>query len=98
MVEKFVHVREFNIPDDSSPDGVAPAMWGPYIGGGKMHRFYCKDCNMYINVRFPRWDRMLNRERDAKGVLQNYFKCPMCIKSNFTEIDLSSNLEVETDE
>ena len=48
MAEKFVHVRELNIPDDSSPDGVAPAMWGPYIGGGKMHRFYCKDCNMYI--------------------------------------------------
>ena len=41
---------------------------------------------------------MLNRERDAKGVLQNYFKCPMCIKSNFVEIDLNSNLEVETDE
>lgn len=98
LAEKFVHVRELNIPDDSSPDGVAPAMWGPYIGGGKMHRFYCKDCNMYINANFPRWDRMLNRERDVKGVLQNYFKCPACIKSNFVEIDLNSNLEVETDE
>ena len=53
---------------------------------------------MYINANFPRWDRMLNRERDVKGVLQNYFKCPACIKSNFVEIDLNSNLEVETDE
>ena len=98
MVEKFVHVNEFNIPDNSSPDGVAPAMWGPYVGGGKMHRFFCKECTMYINVRFPRWDRMLNRKRDVSGVMQNYFKCPRCIKSNFIEIDLNSNLEVEKNE
>ena len=98
MVEKFVHVREYNIPDNSSHDGVAPAMWGPYLGGGKMHRFFCKECSMYINVRFPRWDRMLNRKRDVDGVMQNYFKCPACIKSNFIEIDLNSNLEVEKNE
>jgi len=98
LAEKFVHVREFTIPDNSSHDGVAPAMWGEYMGDGKMHRFFCKDCSMYINVKFPRWDRMLVRERSADGVLQNYFKCPMCIKSNFVEIDLNSNLEVETDE
>ena len=98
MVEKFVHVNEFNIPDNSSHDGVAPAMWGPCIGDGKMHRFFCKNCSMYINVRFPRWDRMLGRKREVEGVMQNYFKCPTCIKSNFIEIDLNSNLEVEKNE
>ena len=91
MVEKFVHIREFDIPDDSSPDGVAPAMWGPYLGNGKMHRFFCQDCSMFLNVRFPRWDRMLTRERSADGVLRGYFKCPLCIKSNFTEIEVGKN-------
>ena len=86
MDNKFVPVRELHIPDNSSHDGVAPAMWGAYIGDGKMHRFFCKVCEMYINVRFPRWDRMLNRARSAEGVLQNYFKCPACIKSDFVEI------------
>jgi len=91
LVEKFIHVREFDIPDDSSPDGVAPAMWGSYMGDGKMYRFFCKDCTMFINVRFPRWDRVLTRERKVDGVMNGHFKCPSCIKSNFIEIEVGKN-------
>ncbi len=92
MAEKFVFVREFEIPDDSSHDGVAPAMWGSYLGGGKLHRFFCQDCSMFLNVRFPRWDRILQKVREPEEVMERKFKCPSCIKDNFIKI------EVETDE
>ena len=76
------------IPDDSSPDGCAPSMWGSYKGEGEQHIFFCKDCFKYIEVDFPRWDKILSKMRYATEVLENVFKCPSCIKSNFVEVEL----------
>ena len=76
------------IPDDSSHgrDG-APNMWGAYMGNGKKHEFYCESCWRYIEVYFPRWDKVLNKKRYANEVLEHIFRCPACINSKFVEVN-----------
>ncbi len=75
------------IPDDSSPDGCASSMWGSYMGNGKQHEFYCKSCHRYIQVKFPRWDKTLNKKWYANDILNKIFRCPGCINSNFIEVN-----------
>jgi len=75
------------IPDKAILEG-APNMWGIYRGDGKLHQFYCSDCYIHIEVKFPRWDRTLNKERVVDDVLNNkIFRCPGCINSNFIEVN-----------
>ena len=75
------------IPDDSSHgrDG-APNMWGAYMGNGKKHEYYCESCWRYIEVYFPRWDKVLNKKRYANEVFERIFRCPACINSKFVEV------------
>ena len=69
------------IPDMSSPDGASPSMWGIFKGKDDVNpvRFRCIYCNMTIEVRFPRYDRMLNKFHDETAPL-NGWKSPCCIK------------------
>ena len=86
MAEKSIFLNEFNIPDDSSHDGVVPSMWGSYLGDGKLYKFYCVSCFTYIIVRFPRWDKILSKTCQSKDVVSGLYRCPCCIKNVFIEI------------
>ncbi len=82
MDSKFVFVDVIKIPDQSSPDGVSPSTWGIFDGKPdvKTFRYRCKFCNVIIEARFPRWDRMLGKTHDETAPL-NGWKSPCCIKN-----------------
>ena len=66
------------IPDDSRQSPAHYSMWNVAVPPGELYDYICYYCRITWRVRFPRFDKVLQKTFDETAPMTNGWRCVGC--------------------